>query len=508
MSEPPGALPDTSPGDVARPVNLASTFIRGTAAFGIAAAAQRIPGYLGALIAARVAGPETMGVYATSIATASLVASYAGLSLGSVATTFGADSQRSGGYPRFIRLFTGYCLGIAAIAGLLGALLAGIISNYVFDEASFQDVLLLGGATAAGFVLLDGVTGLLTGTLRFKAIIVLSVLTGMLTLGALVYGAQHGAQAMVLGQAIAILGPSLACLAFLFLAAPKGGRTDSSLSIADFLRWGALQLGGSAALGLASWYVVAALVQHDETGRSVGLYSIGQQLNSLALLIPGLAVQLVLPLVMRLKGHSGEQVRAVAVASYSSMSLALPIGGILLIAAPTFVDAYGEAFGAGSKAAGLLVAAAIISVSTASLGNAVLGHSARLAMLTNLGGALTLGSLSYLLVPRSGPTGAAIAWLISYLASGVVWQSLAKRLGLLPSGFAQTWAIICGTTLLTGALSFARSEGFEPTIALVQLAVVTVGTWAIVQRSVSGGHLPSLTAIGRIASDAFRRAPD
>ncbi|MFZ0593008.1 MAG: hypothetical protein WAM39_21300, partial [Bryobacteraceae bacterium] len=91
---------ETPVDEPAIPVHVTKNLVSGTSALGLGVVIERGFGFLSNVLAARLGGASTFGVYSLAISTASNISTYAAGGIGSTATRFSGEYPRgSSGYP-------------------------------------------------------------------------------------------------------------------------------------------------------------------------------------------------------------------------------------------------------------------------------------------------------------------------------------------------------------------------------------------------------------------------
>src|SRR5437762_2430771 len=92
----------------------------GGATLGIAVGIERALGFLSAMLAARIGGPQRFGAYSVVLATAGTIAAYAGAGIGTTANRFAGQYPRESlGDRGFLRALTIISVSSAIVAGAL-----------------------------------------------------------------------------------------------------------------------------------------------------------------------------------------------------------------------------------------------------------------------------------------------------------------------------------------------------------------------------------------------------
>src|SRR5918998_686193 len=175
MSDVPGApspltdpVPDTVVGTVP---GLRRTLLAGAGALGVATFFQRALTFGANLLGARVAGPATFGEYSLAIATAAMIAGYASVGAGTVATRFAGQYPRtSPAYRAVLRTVLLYGIATSILAFAVLALGAGIAARTIVDDPAMESLLRIAALASAASVLFQMLSGLALGLLEFRGL--------------------------------------------------------------------------------------------------------------------------------------------------------------------------------------------------------------------------------------------------------------------------------------------------------------------------------------------------
>jgi O-antigen/teichoic acid export membrane protein len=441
--------------------SLRDVLVRGGVALGAASAVQRVLGFVGAWLAARIAGPGTFGAYAIGLATAGMVAGYLGLGIGSTATRFVAETPRgSSGYRTLLTRIALFA-SVAAVAGFVLLFAAAEPAAAVFlGDAGYGPLVRAAAVSVVGLILVDALNGVLMGLFSFRSVLWLSGLAGTGTVVALAAGARHGAPTMLAGQGIAAVAAVLITVAIERRVIGPLAVTEPAVapSRSRLLGFGLTQLGATLGVGLAGWWVALMVVRSDPGLLEMGYYGVASQFRALVTMAPTQISALVMPLLARHSRESDGHARVITSSTLLCSAMAVAIGGAVLMALPLVLAVYGSAYEGAAAAAGLLTATAVVHMSSAPAINSLMVVDLRAFTWINASGALVLAGLATLWGPSHGASGAALAWLVTHVLSLALACRVLHMRGSLTPGLAGPWLLGAGSILLLTALALAAAR--------------------------------------------------
>jgi O-antigen/teichoic acid export membrane protein len=185
----------------------------------------------------------------------------------------------------------------------------------------------------------------------------------------------------------------------------------------------ALEFGGYVHLGTVAQFLVfrvdVLIVNALRGSAEAGLYAVATSLAEIVWYVGRSVESVILPRIARAEGHEARQISATALRITAGASIATSLG-IAAVAMP-MVRLLLPAFTPGLTALWLLLPAAVVSgvyiVAASDLRGR--GRPSLVAAISLTGLALNL-LLNFMLIPRMGFTGAALASLITYGAQAIV----------------------------------------------------------------------------------------
>lgn len=221
-------------------------------------------------------------------------------------------------------------------------------------------------------------------------------------------------------------------------------------------------------------YVDAIFVSNFLSTRDLGIYSVATQINGIALQLPTLANTLLLPLFVTIQSESDDQrgsnyFRHVLPSLTLSWGLGCSIMAfVAYFAIPVF---FGEEFQPAGMPLWVLLAASTIGIPVA-IGYSALSNAASatyISLVAAVLSSITNVSANFVLIPRYGLVGCAVATAIAFFVSVVVFAFLTSRQARIPI----SWTFIA----------------FAPSIAGALLASVLDNVWLGVTVCIAGSFL-------------------
>lgn len=463
-------------GETVPETGLRSVIAGGTASMGVAVFLQRLLAFSGAVIAARVGGPPVLGTYALVIGTSGAVASYAGMDIQTVVSHFAGrwgpgTSQRA----RASRLLVLYTAGAGLIAALVLVVAARPISVSLLGSPRFENMLRLSAACAVSLIAFQALFGFFVGRYEFRRLLLLSTISGGLLFIGLAITASIGVPSMLVAFTAAhAVAVGVAMLRRRGPRQPSGPADEELPRFRQIAAYGVTLLLGGIGVTAASWYMAALLTRGDTDGGQMGLYTAAQQLNTIAVIVPTLLGQLVVPILTRAR-ETKDHVRIIDSSSYLSTSVSVIMGALLLTFLPVLLRAWGPGFRSAELPAAFVIAAAIVQMSNAALWSHLLVRAPKRLGVINVGWSVALAILATILIPPWQASGAAFAWLAAYSLTQpfVLWANV-RLLGR-DVRFVKYWASAAaiGGSLL--ALSALRVRAPEWSMELTALLAAVSG---------------------------------
>jgi O-antigen/teichoic acid export membrane protein len=477
--------------------NLRALFVQGGTSLAAVAVLQRACGFVAAALAARIGGPSVFGTYSAVLATAGMVAGYAGLGVGATASRFlGRYRRNTWAYRKTLWLIVAIaaCSSILAAVILLGG--AAPVARLALGNEALAQPLRIAAVLASAFVLYEALNGIAMGLLSFSTLLWLSGVSGIGMVVALSYSARLGADAMLLGHAGALGVAILVTLVRRYSSInslPGENTMDAEAPRSrEVVVFGATQVMAMAGISCASWWVVVLISRYDPLLGEMGQYGVGNQLRQVVAVAGGLASQLVFPLLARFKQVPGGDARVVSASTFLCTTMSLLLGGILLLVLPIILRLYGPAYDHAATIAALLIATAVVQMSGVPASQYLMTIHLRGAGLINLFFAASLGVLAFWLVPSYGAVGAASAWLLAQIGAQIIVYTSLRQMGRLPHGVANMWWLATSAALVLAGTAWLRAvypdrEGAVTIIAGSLLVVLLVILLKVAQ---GRGYLP------------------
>ncbi len=395
-------------------------------ALGLALTIERGAGFLANVLAARMAGAEVFGAYSLALTTANNVASYAGAGIGVTANRFsGQFPPGTPGYRRLLALLAMVAMLSAALAAILLYAGAGPLARELLKNEKLIFPLKVGAFSAAAFILLECCRGLLIGQRSHALLLGLSVISGGGILLVVPRAAHWGPEAMLFGQAGAILTAALVSAGFVWRQARSRKPADSPADLGamptagEIWRFGMTQLSGLIGVNLAALWIASLVTRGDPSLVQMAFYAISSQFRNLASLVPGLVWQSSLALLTQEGSHEfGGAPRVLATSTYISATLALAAVTVAISAIPVLMARiYGEAYHGAELAASLAVVTALIHMTSSPASSRLAVISLPLTGAINLIWALLVTATAWVLYPRMGASVATAILLMAHSVS-------------------------------------------------------------------------------------------
>jgi O-antigen/teichoic acid export membrane protein len=475
---------------------IAGTFLRGGASMAVATAVQRVLGFAGALVAARIGGPVTFGAYSIGLATAGTAASYVGLGIGTVAARFAGQAPRTtAAYRTTLARVSGLALACGTAAALLLVAGAPALARLVFLDESFAPLVRAAALSGFALILFEALNGFGVGLFDFRLVLTLSVMAGAGMFAALALLASQGAAAMLAGQAFALAASVAATVAFhrrSLLPRPEAGAAGPPAPpAAEILRFGLTQLGATVGVGLASWCVGVLVTRADPTLTEMGFYGVASQFRTLVTLAPTQLSALVLPLLARHDGRDADQERVIGYSTVLCSASAALIGGVVLAGLPYVIRVYGDRFEGALLASGLLILTAVVHMSSSPAINSLMLVNLRAFTWINGCGSAALVLLGFLLIPRYGAAGAGVAWLSTHLLSQLLACLVLRLHGRLAPGMVAAWLCgVMGVGFVLAPLVFEAGARPGAGVMVAQAGILTGMALVFFRLAVRAGLLP------------------
>lgn len=479
--------------------SLSRLLVYGGATLGVVVAVERALTFLSSMLAARIGGPQTFGAYAIVLATAGTIATYAGAGIGTTANRFSGQYPReSEGYRGFLRAL----IIISVSSAILGAVLmlagAGPLARWMLRNEGLTAFLRIAALSSAAFVLLECCRGLFIGQQKFKALFLLSSVSGLGLLIVLPIAATFSPGAMVAGQGcVALLTVSI-CLVFSrklgLTPLNKQGSEQSGPGLRPVFSFGVVQFGAVVGINIASWWIASLVARSDSSLAQMGLYAVANQFRGLASIAPGFFTQVGYSLLTNESGNAyGGPNRVMLVNTFITSSLTVLVGGFAMVVAPwILLLAWGRSYSAAEMVVVLLLATAIIHLSGTPAAHRLSIVALRATGIINAVWAVLIIIIGIALVPSMGAKGAAGAFLIAHASTNLMVLACLARSKELPLGYLPIVIVASAGALALAALGYLRiatpSADLIFTAAMLAVWILLMG--ALLYLGAKSGFVP------------------
>lgn len=458
--------------------SLRDLVLLGSATLGVAMVLERALGFVSNMLTARISGPQTFGAYSVVLSTAGTVAAYAGVGLGTTALRFSGQYPRaSAGYRKFLSTIVFISLTSAAIGAVLMLAGANLLGRFVLRNEALTPILRIAAIASAAMILFECCRGLLVGQQKFRSQLILSTVLGIGLVVVLPLAARISAAAMIAGQAAVALVCVGVCATFAksLGVSPLSPNANVGPKVYPILRFGLVQFGAFAGVSLASWWVALLVARSDATLTQMGLYAIANQFRGLAAIAPALCAQVGYSLLTDESGAQfGGAERVMLTNSLLSTALAMTIAGLAIITAPwLLLLVYGKSFVGAEGPVLILLATGVIHMSGGPAMQRLSIVRLRALAMINALWAIMVGLLGLWLVPKWGATGAALAFLISHIISGLLVMLSLARLRKLEQGYSSLMALLVAGTGSLALLGYWRAITLPHSLPLTVLLTAT-----------------------------------
>lgn len=445
--------------------SLRKLIVRGGSTLGLSVVIERGAGFVANIFAARAAGPGSFGAYSLVLATAGMIANYAGAGIGSTASRFsGQYPVSSKDYRGFLRSILIVSIGSALVAALLTLISAEWFAKSILGNQGLVTILRIGALSAGALILLECCKGFLIGQQRHHGLLLLSLVFGTAVLAILPVAAHFGAGAMIAGQGTATLLAVSACMLF---ARRLGLVPSSSITVKvgtagvvvpKMLRFGMTQLGSVIGINIASWWLASLLARHDVSLFQMGLYAVANQFRGLAGIGPGLLAQICYPLLTPESGREyGGPDRVLLANSFLAITASFVLGAAGVLLLPFVLRLYGESFAAAEVPCALALATAVVHMGAAPAANRMSIVNLRATAAINLVASVLIVGLGIWFVPRAGATGAVGAFLLVHTFSSAAVLVTLKASGVLAKGLTSLSTIGIASAATLALFAFLRT---------------------------------------------------
>lgn len=401
------------------------------------AVSSRFLSLLASIITARLLGKETFGELGIIQSTIGLFGTIGGFGLGITATKYVAEFRQSDPAKagRVIALSNMVALGTGLVAAIGLALAAKWLASGMLAAPHLSGLLRVSALLLLFSALNGAQTGALAGFEAFKTIAFINIWAGLATFPLTIAGVLLGGLPGVVWALVASM--FINWLLNYFALRREAHKASVPLGAADWSREARVLWTFSVPATLSGllfapvyWFCSTLLVNEPGGYGEMGIYNAANQWKSSILFIPGVLVQLVLPILANLHGENNfaKQKKVVIANMLLNGSVCLVAAGVLSLLATHIMRSYGPSFETGAMALRFLLFSAVISAMTGVVGQFI-ASSGKMWWGFVLNGfwAVCLVSCATALKSR-GATGLAMADFFSYCAhlltilAFAIWQ--------------------------------------------------------------------------------------
>ena len=420
------------------------------------------------IIVARMLGREGFGEIGIIQSTIGLFGVFAGFGLGATATKYIAEFKRkepirAGRITDLTIMVSCITAGIFSLACLL---LAPMLAEKTLNRPDLAPLI----SAAALLLFISAIGGVLQAALSgfesFRAIARINIIQGVVAPFITVplvwaYGVEGAVAAMTVNAAVALI---------LFAQAVKVERKMFGVAISSLsgifneknILWKfALPSVVSALMVVpASWIANLILVNQPGGYGELGLYTAANQWSIFITFIPGLLSAAMLPIMSETHGsnNSDDFRKAVSLNLRITWVVALPLTVIVIALAEPAATLYGKQFAGVAPILSILMLCVFLNVVNGPVGTALAGAGRMwTGALMNLAWAIALLIAAFMLVPRFGGLGLAMAYLVAYLLH-TIWVMTYVEFKLARFAIMTQWQLMLFSMLLL-ILSIVISSG-------------------------------------------------
>jgi Na+-driven multidrug efflux pump len=313
-------------------------------------------------------------------------------------------------------------LVFGATTAFITALASHSIAADVLGRPSLSQPVEIASALLLFSPLADVLLGALTGLQRFRTLGIAQALQGLLdasltVIGGLVWGISGAIMGYVAAEAIScMIASAMLRTAVRSLSSPF--RTQIHVNILRSLAAFALPSLGTALLLRGSLWAGQLILAHQAHGlASVGIFAYANRLALAALLLPQVIGTIAFPMLSTLFGSGDKHEFRILAIRYLSVvaTITASFAIILTVAASLLVRLSGDTGSAAPRTLQILAIAAIPTALNNVLSQAAVAKRKILWWLASDAVlAATILAMAFVLIPRHGPIGLALAYLIAY----------------------------------------------------------------------------------------------
>lgn len=494
----------------ALPAHVRKDLLTGTSALGIGVIAERGCSFLANILAARVGGASSFGVYALAISTANNISAYAAGGIGSTAIRFSGEHPRgSSGYPTLARVLAVISIVSAAIAAVVLWFGSGLITK-LLGKPSLIYALQWASVSAAGIILLECCRGFLVGQRRLKALLLLSCLVGagyLIFLPAMSY---LGPMQMIASQSAVTLGAvSICVLGYRKLQLQSPVPIENPEPFQPLLKqiwsFGFVQLASLMGMNAAGWWLTSLIARSDTTMAQMGFFAVAHQLRNMVALGPSLLTEGSLAVMAGRDGKvANTPDNVMALCTYATTFMSVLLAGLGIIVLPWALPMlYGATYSPAVAATALAFTTAVIHMGSAPAAARLSIVSIKTTGVVNTAWAIFVATAATLVLFNHGDAAKGTGvYLAGHLfVACLQFRSLHKRTTI-PSGTISSFGLGTAGALVLATLAYLRQTSPE---LRVWLTAVMIGCFSLTIAGlivIGKRHrwLPSRTALGAMVA--------
>lgn len=403
-----------------------------------AAIVSQASGLLRAILPARILGVSSYGQFVTIQSTLGLVASFAGLGIGTTATRYIAQLRQTD--PKRVGRILGFCNILTVVtAGLFSIILllfARIFSGQVFGSDALASELRIGVLYVFFFTINGYQMGALTGFEAFSSIAWATVLQSLLSVAVtlvLTWLAQLPGAVLALGVS-ALIAWGIQGVVLRNRCASYGIQITYSNALSERRIFNEFALP-AAISGVLGGLVVAGgnaiLVRQPDGLAQAAIFSAATTIRTIVLFAPGLLTRVTLPMLSSLQHNQTQSsFRKTFFAGFVlSTGFSLLTALVLVAGAPFLLHLFGDEYAGGRIVVVLALASAVVEIVGVNLFQVLYScgkiwtHLAIVSSWT----VIILGGV-YFWAPEYGAAALAFSYLIAWLSSAVLYSFVARAI--------------------------------------------------------------------------------
>lgn len=510
----PGAA---SSSGTALPDHVRKDLLTGTSALGVGVIVERGCSFLANILAARIGGASSFGVYALAISTANNISAYAAGGIGSTAIRFCGEHPRgSDGYPTLARVLAVISAVSAVVAAVVLWLGAAPITR-LLGKPSLIGPLQWASLSAAGIILLECARGFFVGQRRIKALLLLSGMVGIGYLSLLPATARFGPLPMITSQSAVTLGAVTLCvLAYRALQLQSPVKIVNPVPFVPLLKqiwgFGLVQLVSLMGMNAAGWWLTSLIARSDTTMAQMGFFAIAHQLRNIVALGPSLLTEGSLAVMAGRDGKvANTPDNVMALCTYASTFVSLLLAGFGIILLPWGLPAlYGHTYAPAAAATALALTTAVIHMGSAPAAARLSIVSIKTTGVVNTAWAIFVAVAATVVLLNHGDAakGAAVYLAGHLFVAALQFRSLHTRTDI-PHGTLRCFGLGVLGSLTLALLAYWRQVNPSLTLTLTALMVLcflaTTVSLAFLGRR--HGWMPSVSTLVAITRSVRKKLP-